>query len=94
MRWLTWLTLIVLVLLVLPGLAWAGVVDDMVAKLLGIDTTASWWLSTVTSVSGLLGLVMALAPQGSPGGLWDRARTGVNLLSSNWGSARNSILKE
>lgn len=87
-----WLTLVLLFVLA-PLTAQAGLVDDTVAKLFSIDTSIDWWVSTVVSVSGLLGLVMALAPQGAPGGVWDKVRTAINWLAANWGNARNVVRK-
>ena len=76
--------LIVCTFLLAP-VANAGPIDSALGGLIG--TTPTYWLEAVALVSAILGLVSALVKDSSlPAWL----RTGLNLLASNWGHAKNS----
>lgn len=72
-----------------PLAAQAGALDSFLADFLGVDPLVAWYVEAVAAVSGLLGLFLALLPTGIAGGAWDKARTVLNYLGSNWGNARN-----
>lgn len=47
------------------------------------------WVQPYFTVSGVVALLMAVLPQGPAGSLWDKVRTLLNFVASNWGNAKN-----
>jgi hypothetical protein len=75
--------LIVCTFLLAP-IANAGPLDSWLGGLIG--TTPTYWLEAVALLSAVLGLVSALVKDSS---LPPWLATGLNLLASNWGKAKN-----
>jgi hypothetical protein len=75
--------LIVCTFLLAP-IAHAGPLDSWLGGLIG--TTPAYWLEAVALLSAVLGLVSALVKDSS---LPPWLATGLNLLASNWGKAKN-----
>ena len=76
--------LVFVVLLTLAATAHAGPLDGWVAGLIG--QTPAYWIEFVALVSAALGLVSALIKDSK---LHPLIRDVLNLLSSNWGAAKN-----
>jgi Na+/H+-dicarboxylate symporter len=75
--------LIVCTFLLCP-IANAGPLDSALGGLIG--ATPAYWLEAVALISAVLGLVSALVKDSS---LPPWLATGLNLLASNWGKAKN-----
>lgn len=68
----------------------AGPLDDLFGEMSGLRNVA-WWVELVSVISAVIAFSMAILPQGTPGGRWDRVRTFLNYLASNWGNAKNLV---
>lgn len=72
-----------------PSLALAGPLDELARELIDPESTVGYWAEAVALVSAVAALLVAVLPQGLPGGVWGRVRTLLNAFASNWGNARN-----
>jgi hypothetical protein len=73
-------------LVCLPALA-----ADAVAAPAPIDYWAlvQTYLLTPAAISGLVGFLMAILPQGN-GGAWGLVRSLLDFIAMNWGNAKNA----
>ena len=59
-------------------------------------TPVDWWaliqtyIMTPASISGVVGLLMAILPQGAPGTVWGIVRMVLDLVAMNFGNAQNA----
>jgi hypothetical protein len=47
------------------------------------------WLLTPAAISGFVGFLTAILPQGTPGTVWGYVRLALDFIGSNWGNAKN-----
>jgi hypothetical protein len=69
----------------------AALANEAPARLADSGWFANVWayVSTPGAILWLIGLAMAILPQGQTGGAWDMLRTVLNILAANFGNAKN-----
>jgi len=69
----------------------AALANEAPAGLADSGWFANVWayVSTPAAIAWLIGLAMAILPQGQTGGAWDMLRTVLNILAANFGNAKN-----
>jgi len=50
------------------------------------------WLLTPAAISGFVGFLTAILPQGTPGTVWGYVRLALDFIGSNWGNAKNATV--